>query len=172
MVELPCPRHADEALRDAKVTRCIATPAGYMVDGEHLDGCDNASCRGCWVCVPVIDGYPATHCTARSRCTNHIEDGVQSCPKCVAATRAIIRKIALLTPLLSAAAVETGRIDSEAFNLAGPAADPAGWSATKVQAIHDGTIDTLPEDDEAHPTAVLGRWELMIREDYGHEGTA
>jgi hypothetical protein len=84
----------------------------------------------------------------------------------VGKTRAVIRRIADLTPLLPVASVEAGRIDSEAFNLAGPAADPAGWSATKVKALHDGTIDALPDDDPAHPLNVLGRWQMMIEEDY------
>ena len=148
------------------MSKCRATPDGYRTD-QHFDECADPGCRGCFPCVPTTDhGDPLEHCTARARCSEHVETGILSCPRCVGKTRAVIRRIADLTPLLPVASVEAGRIDSEAFNLAGPAADPAGWSATKVKALHDGTIDALPDDDPAHPLNVLGRWQMMIEEDY------
>lgn len=144
---------------------CRATPTGYLT-AEHYDGCADLTCQGCFPCVPAAEnGDPLDHCTARARCSEHVPPGVLSCPRCVGKARRTIRRIRDLATLLPVAAVESGRTDSEAFNLAGPAATPAGWADRKVAAIHDGTIDTLPEDDPAHPYAVLGRWQMMLEDD-------
>lgn len=157
---------------------CRATPNGYLT-AEHYDGCDNPACRGCFPCVPASpNGDPLDHCTARARCSEHVEPGVLSCPRCVGKVRATIRRIRDLTALLPVASVESGSIDSEAFNLAGPAADPAGWSNAVLaerRAIFEryadddeaawAAIKALPDDDPAHPYRVLGRWQMMLEDD-------
>lgn len=165
-------------------TTCHATAEGYMVAGEHLDGCTEATCAGCWPCVPRSDiGDPLDHCTGYGACSEHVPVGVTVCPRCVGKVRTILRRIAELTPLLPVAAVEAARIDSEAVNLAGPAPSPVLVSEARRTALSAATaalmegredewaaiMTTLPDDDPSHPYAVLGRWALMIGEDYGHD---
>lgn len=64
-------------------------------------------------------------------------------------------------------ALEDG-VDSEAANLAGPAADPEAWSWRKVAARQGKSwhLSLVEDDDEEHPYIVLGRWDMMLREDY------
>lgn len=157
------------------MTRCRATKEGYVLDDEHTAGCDNPKCPGCQPCRPATpNGDPLAHCTARSRCSRHVAPDVLSCPVCVGKVRERLRRIVALNRLLPVAAVESGSVDSEAANLAGPATDPAGWSeahlaarrAAEAAGLDPADLD-FPEDDPDHPYLVLGRWDLMLREDYG-----
>lgn len=148
------------------MTECRPTDDGYLVNDEHYDDCETGDCQGCWPCVPKTEnGDPLKHCTARGSCTEHVKSGILTCITCLSKTRNRVRRIVELTPLLPVAAVESGSVDSPAVNLAGPAASPAGWSDRKVEAIRDGTVDTLPDDDPEHPYAVLGRWQMMLEDD-------
>lgn len=149
-----------------KREECRTVEDGYLLNDEHYDDCEG-ECAGCFPCVPRSEhGDPLTHCTARGRCTEHVPVGVLSCPRCVGKVRHNLRRLVDLSALLSAAAIEAARIESEAANLAGPAADPSVWAARNVQAALAG----LPtEDDPDHPYLVLGRWDLMLREEYGPE---
>lgn len=91
------------------------------------------------------------HCAARIRCTNHLAAGRRlTCPDCVGTTRRHLEEIKVWYARdLMHEAVEAG-VNSEAAMLAGPAAEP-GW---------------IVEYGEHHPLDVLGRWDLMLREDY------
>lgn len=144
---------------------CRITDEGYLLNGEHYDECEGGKCLGCFPCVPRSDsGDPLAHCTARHRCTNHIADHELTCPQCLAKTRGAMSEVLTMTGLLPEEAEEKG-VDSEAANLAGPA-DPIGWSERKVHASANGYLHTLEDDDPHHPLAVLGRWDMMLREDY------
>lgn len=157
---------------------CRATDDGYRVAEEHYDGCEGG-CSGCLPCVPADSlGRPLDHCTARKRCTEHVEPGTLTCNRCLGKARRRLTRIVELATLLPVAAVESGSIDSEAANLAGPAADPAGWSDTLLAARAaaaerhgygteewEAAITALPDDDQAHPYAVLSRWQLMLEDD-------
>jgi hypothetical protein len=79
----------------------------------------------------------------------------------------------------------TTTVDSEAANLAGPAADPRGWSQRRIanrghlaawarsgritEQQHLQARANMEDDDERHPYNVLTRWAMMIAEDYDHE---
>lgn len=151
---------------------------------EHLRDCDDRECAGCRPC-------PKSHCDLLGRCPNHVEQaaGIYTCPSCIGKVKRTVRRIvdvyALvevdtelrgleLGPLLDEAA-ESG-IDGEAFNLIGPAADPAQWAERRRRLVltddgrgwcswpkHEG----LTEDDPHHPYAVLGKWDMAMRESYG-----
>lgn len=128
--------------------------------GEYLT--DGEPCR--------TDDYgdPTRHCTMR-RCANHIGPGEQTCARCIGRVRANLRRIVNLHTLMDWIALEAG-VDSEAANLAGPAADPEAWSWRKIAAKQGRAwhLSLIEDDDDQHPYTVLGRWDLMIREDYGH----
>lgn len=125
----------------------------YLADGEP--------CR--------VDEYgdPTRHCTSRRGCSNHVGHNELTCARCIGRTRADIRAIVARTPELMTQAMTTG-VDSEAANLAGPAADVEAWSWRKVAARqgHAWHVSLIEDDDEEHPYTVLTRWEFMIREDY------
>lgn len=144
--------------------------------GEYLN--DGEPCR--------TDDYgdPTKHCTARPSCAVHIGTDELTCPRCIGRTRAVLRRIPVLAALTIPVAVTAG-INSEAANMAGPAADPARWSDRRVamrshlatwermgriserQHMHARAL--MEDDDEHHPLTVLGRWCLMIAEDYDHD---
>jgi hypothetical protein len=109
------------------------------------------------------------HCTARRTCSQHLAWGELTCARCIGRTRANIRRIADVAPLLPTVALEARRIDSEAVTLAGPACDVEAWSWRKIAAKqgvawHQSQVE---EDDDWHPYTVLVRWAHMLSEDFG-----
>ena len=128
-------------------------------------------------------GDPTHHCTARQSCSRHVGAGELTCARCIGRARANLRRIADLSALMLPAAI-AGGVNSEAANLAGPAANPYAWSERRIamgrhldtwttlgritEKQHLHAIVAMPDDDEDHPYSVLGRWEMMLREDYGH----
>lgn len=153
-------------------SRCHHTDAGPMLNTHQAD-CERADCGGCQPC-------PEPHCTARSRCLTHIAATELTCPGCIGNTRTDIAQTVALAALMLTEAIARG-INSQAANLAGPAADPATWSARQIlrrRAIVDylpsdaweyATRVLIEDDDSQHPLLVLGRWEMMLREDWGPE---
>lgn len=141
----------------------------YLIDGEP--------CR--------VDEYgdPTEHCTARLTCSLHVGKGELTCARCIGRTRRDIRQVLGLASLMLPAALGEG-VNSEAADLAGPAADPRDVRATRfyveghaTHAYRTGRIDSerwekilgaLPDDDEWHPYSVLTRWQMMLAEDYTH----
>lgn len=112
-------------------------------------------------------GDPTHHCTARRTCAQHVGKGELTCARCIGRTRTDLRRILDVAALMPEEAIETG-VNSEAANLAGPAADPEAWTWRKVAARQGRAwhLSLVEDDDEQHPYLVLGRWDLMIREDY------
>lgn len=125
----------------------------------------------------LIDGQPCRrddygdvthHCTARRTCSVHIGAGDLTCPRCVGRTRSDIRWVQNLAALMLPEALSQG-VASEAANIAGPAGDPLVLSWRRVS--HARATSTLIGDgiEETAPTEVLGIWQAMLSEDYGHE---
>ena len=114
-------------------------------------------------------GDPTNHCKARVNCAQHIGQDEQTCIRCLNRARTNIRQIVLLSTLMMPVALGKG-VNSEAANLAGPAADVDAWSWRKVAAKQGRAwhVSLVEEDDEHHPYTVLTRWQLMLSEDYGH----
>lgn len=117
----------------------------------------------------LVDEYgdKTRHCTARRNCSVHVGAGEITCPRCIGRVRSLLRKIPDLAALMLPVALTAG-VNSEAANLAGPAADVEAWSWRKVAARQGKAwhLSLIEEDDELHPYTVLARWEAMIREDY------
>lgn len=123
-------------------------------------------------------GDPTRHCTARRTCSQHVGPGELTCARCLGRTRTDIRQIVERAALTLDEAQAVG-VDSEAANLAGPAADYRVFSARRridKRWIEDhlpernqlrAMVNLIADDDEHHPYSVLTRWEFMLREDYG-----
>lgn len=129
---------------------------------EHEATCRAHDCDGCKPCEPEHG-----HCTARARCGGHLTaPGMLTCPGCIGRTRRDLAEVCRLAGLLIDRAVDAG-VDSEAANLAGPAADPEAWMWRRLAAWERGAdVTALEDEDPHHPLAVLGRWDFMLREDY------
>lgn len=142
-----------------------ATNGVYFTRNGHRPDCEDAACRGCVTCA-------GKHCTARKNCTWHIDAAELTCGRCIAGVRRELRWIGDLSALMLAAAIADG-LESEAANLAGPAADPEAWTWRKVAAKQGRAwhVSLIEDDDEHHPETVTGIWQRMIAEDYGHEPT-
>ena len=115
-------------------------------------------------------GDPTRHCTARRYCSWHVGPAELTCARCIGEVRRDLRWIDSLSALLLTAAISDG-VDSEAANLAGPAADPEAWSWRKVAARQGRAwhVSLIEDDDEHHPYRVAGTWARMIAEDYDHD---
>lgn len=150
---------------------------------EHVRDCTDRSCAGCKPC-------DEDHCDLRG-CPNHVNHtaGLWTCPRCIGKAKRILADIVDLYALadvdvelrhaelgqLLEQAAETG-VESEAFNLIGPAAAPEQYSEkrARLRALYErrGWCDWprhegFHDDDPHHPYAVLARWDLAMRERYG-----
>lgn len=131
---------------------------------EHLRDCDERDCAGCKPCGK-------SHCDLMGRCPNHVEQaaGIFTCPSCIGAVKRRVRTIVERYAELPEE-IEAKGIDSEALNLHGPAATAEQLAARRRYDDTRGWCDfprTLAADDPHHPYAVLGRWDMAIRESYG-----
>ncbi len=166
------------------MTDNVETPACYRDRDNgvryqrqrHRHDCADPNCRGCTPCPEP------NHCTARRNCTWHVDPNHQTCGRCITAVRRDLHWAADLAALTPTAAMGDG-INSEAANLAGPAPHPGTEISRRVHTrrrlaklgpfaaaagIDETGYQVIPDEDEHHPYAVLGRWALMIAEDYGH----
>lgn len=153
------------------------------VGAEHLRDCVDRECAGCKPCGK-------DHC-GLSGCAQHVEHdaGIWTCPRCIGRARGDLAAIVDLYALVPTAADKRGNelgplleeaadagLESEAFNLVGPAAAPEQYSEkrNRLRALYErrGWCDWprhegFHEDDPHHPYAVLGRWDMAMRESYG-----
>lgn len=128
-------------------------------------------------------GDPTHHCTHRLTCAEHIAPNEQTCARCLGRTRTDLGRIPQLHARMPTEAIHAG-VNSEATNLAGPAADHSTFTARRnidKQWIRDHIPEArweramtvlLVSDDEHHPLSVLGRWEMVIREHYNQPSDA
>ena len=156
---------------------------GYYLKA-HRPECTDRSCGGCVPCERDDAGNPTSHCLARKTCTGHLDHAHPiTCPACIGKTREDLAAIRRAHGLMMDEALEAG-VNSEAANLAGPAADPESMAWRKIARkaeIIDNTDDydhfervmlaEFGEDVDLHPLSTLGRWDFMLREDYGQPTT-
>lgn len=122
-------------------------------------------------------GDPTNHCTSRRTCTQHVGHDELTCARCIGRTRTDIAQIVQRAALMLPEALEVG-VNSEAANLAGPAADYQVFSARRrldkrwimahipEQNQARAMSNLIDDDDELHPHSVLTRWAMMLAEDY------
>ena len=159
------------------MSQCYRDTEGWWRAGRHEEHPADweGACPGCEPCEPRDEqGNPLDHCTARGSCGEHVPRGVLTCNRCIGKARATLTTIETLSAVLIDEAIEVG-VDSEAANLAGPAADPEAvmWRRTTAARPHfdaDGILvhsfGSVAYDEELHPLSVLGTWDFMLREDY------
>lgn len=139
------------------------TERGWL-SPEHRSDCTGIDCRGCRPCGE-------NHCDLMGRCANHVEHGAGlfTCPRCIGKVKRSVAQIVQRYAELPEEAEADG-IDSEALNLHGPAASAEQLAARRRWEATRGWCDfprTIAADDPHHPYAVLGRWDMAIRESYG-----
>jgi len=126
-----------------------------------------------WI-TPAGETCNEDHCALRGRCPHHVRHaaGINTCPSCIRKTRKDIAAILLRYALMAYDAQADG-VDSEAMNLLGNAAAPDQYAARRdmLTALYErqGWCEwPRPEayraDDPHHPYAVLGRWDMALRE--------
>jgi hypothetical protein len=130
-----------------------------MMLSRHEGDCAGEPCRGCLPCTEFA------HCRVCGR--NHAE---QTCADCLNDVRSDLAEIVRLCDDLPIEAEIKG-IDSEAANLAGPAADWETWhhvkASVRVGRLPEGWQETA--DHELHPLFVLGGWDAMVRDALEHD---
>lgn len=143
---------------------CIQGPAYRVLKGRHREACGAPkTCPGCEPC-------PEPHCQLCRR-----EHAGATCPACIAATRADLRRVVELAGHLEdqalngrgALAPHGGIPGGDALVLQAPAATESG---TAAQLLHRRTfgLDTSHTTDERRkdlnpPLAVLAHWEHRVR---------
>lgn len=173
--------------------RHVAKDQPRVLPGRHGDQCPEdvwhpplawVDCAGCQPC-------PQAHC-AMPWCSTHVGAEMLTCPECVGSARDDIDGIGAMTMRLLTEAVHRG-INSEAAMLDGPAADPDVFGRRLALAIDNRLCECQPAPhpddfehpmecpyakayiddarDEAHPLYVLGTWDMVVTEHYGHERT-
>lgn len=142
---------------------------GYLLKA-HMPYCKDVACRGCVPCTHDNYGNPLRHCTARQHCSNHLEAAERlTCSNCVARTAGHIAEIVRWSDEVYDEALEEG-VDSEAANLAGPAADPIRAMWARINANRGVEVeDRAWEAEDKHPLTVLGGYEMRLREDYSED---
>ncbi|WP_235738982.1 hypothetical protein [Nocardioides alcanivorans] len=101
---------------------------------------------------------PDLHCGSCGH--RHVRPGVLTCPSCVGDVRDDLRTIADKAAELPEEAEVRG-IDSEAADLAGPAADPEQW---RQRGRYGHRWHEDAKVGEEHPLWVLGTWDMVVRE--------
>lgn len=115
-----------------------------------------SACDGCEPC-------PRRHCGTCGH--RHVDD--LTCPECIGEARdnldEIVRRVCDLIP----EAIHRG-VASEAAQLAAGAADPIAWRQRRRYGYRDHADDRLGDRD---PYWVLGTWDVLVTEHYGHTRT-
>jgi hypothetical protein len=133
--------------------RWVASTQPRAVIGRHDEDCDDETCRGCQPC-------PGPHCGTCG--VIHPVVGLH-CPGCIGDAREDLTEIVRLTADLPDEA-ETRGAQSEAFDLAGPTANPEAWRQRGKYGHRYSTEERLGDN---HPLWVLGTWDLAVTEHYG-----
>lgn len=146
---------------DGEILACYRYEGRDYVRDHHASGCDG-DCSGCIDCSEP-------HCTARKRCSEHVERGNLTCGKCIARTADDLTNIERMYARLIPEAVVKG-VTSQAAQLAGPAIDTADdieFFKNRQLSIAMGRIAGDVEPHGRDPVTVLGWWDIAFREDYG-----
>lgn len=152
---------------------CIFTTSQTprAIKGQHNDECEwPETCKGCLPCG-------ANHCRV---CSKEHHDG--TCAECLGGVRDDLHAIGTLSGKLAGEAVVKG-VNSEAFALLSPAADPEAWGHITTS-LHVGRLPVgylrcdrcnrpypcdKHADGDMHPLFVLGTWDFVWRDALEHE---
>lgn len=135
----------------------VASDQPRVLTGRHDEDCTDEGCRGCQPCNE-------RHCAICGR--SHVDQ--ITCAGCISHTREDLREVVVLSHAMPDEAATAG-IESEAFHLTGPTANPEAWRQ-RGRYGHKYDHDTRLGED--HQLWVLGTWDLAVTEHYGHTRTA
>lgn len=153
---------------------------GYLLS-THWPACTTIGCLGCLPCTHDEDGTETRHCvggSVKKPCGRHLGASEPFvCQRCIGRVRGDLHKIEQLAGLMLPEAIDHGRLRSTAAELAGPAADPRRIRDRRIALRtrifaelsgeqQDKALEAIPDEDQWHPYSVLGRWDMMLREDY------
>ena len=119
--------------------------------------------------LPNGDSCPERHCGTCGH--RHVEQ--LTCPECVGQAREDIGEIVKLDAKMLTEAVHKG-VESEAAMLDSAPADPSAWRQRRRYGYRDGAEVRTKDGGivgENHPLWVLGTWDLLVTEHYGHHRT-
>lgn len=146
--------------------RYVASDQPRVLPDRHTDHCHDEGCRGCQPC-------PGPHCRVCG-----VTHSVGACAGCVADTRETLDAIRdMCLPHRLRGEAEREGVSGEAMNLLGPAADPEAWGHVEAsvaagrlpQDWHLLPADARGVSTERHPLVVLGQWEMIYRDAFGHD---
>lgn len=137
----------------------VAT-ATRLVRTRHLRDCNTSGCPGCTPCAERhCQLCNHEHVTVEGRGTD------QTCATCLSQVRTHLQAVLAMSTALLGEAISRG-LNSEAFALAGPAADPEAWGYRRMSALAN-RIDPKWLDDQVdmhHPAWVIGTWTRETRD--------
>jgi len=113
--------------------------------------------------LPNGDPCPQRHCIACGH--RHVE--ALTCASCVGEARTDLGDIVRMDSQMLTEAVHKG-VESEAAMLEGAAANPEAWRQRRRHGFRPHPDDLLGENA---PLWVLGTWDLLVTEHYGHKRT-
>jgi len=113
--------------------------------------------------LPNGDPCPEAHCLVCGH--RHVDE--LTCPACIGSTRDDLAEVARLDMQLLTEAIHRG-VESEAAMLEGAVADANAWRQRRRYGYRDHADDRLGENA---PLWVLGTWDLLVTEHYGHTRT-
>ena len=142
------------------------TTSTRLLNGRHHRDCNTSGCPGCQPCterhcqITRPNGKPCPHhVTVDGRGTD------QTCATCLGETRTHLAGLVTMSASLLGEAITRG-LNSEAFALTGPVADPEAWGYHRMSALA-ARIDPKWLDDQVdmhHPAWVLGTWTRETRD--------
>lgn len=131
-----------------------------LLNARHVRDCNTSGCPGCQPCVE-------RHCQLcrREHVTVDGQGTDQTCASCLGTVRGHLTALVTMSAALLGEAITRG-LNSEAFALAVPAADPEAWGYRRMSALA-ARIDPKWLDDQVdmhHPAWVLGTWQREVRD--------
>lgn len=147
--------------------RHVATDQPRALKGRHHEDCPEQTWHAplAWTDCPGCEPCPRRHCGSCGH--RHVAEDQLTCPECVGAARDHLTAIRANAGQLLAEAVHRG-IDSEAAHLEGPTAQPEAWRQRRRHGFKPHEDDVI---GETHPLWILGTWDLLVTEHYGHHRT-
>lgn len=142
--------------------RFVATDQPRALRGRHGHDCPEAAWRAplAWVDCAGCEPCPRRHCGTCGH--RHVDE--LTCPDCVGEAREHLTTIRAGADKMLAEAVHRG-VESEAAHLEGPTAQPEAWRQRRRHGFRPHADDVV---GETHPLWILGTWDLLVTEHYGH----
>lgn len=146
--------------------RFVADDQPRMLRNRHHKDCNTSGCEGCTPCEE-------RHCSMDFCTGRHLDQSEnQACAQCQGRVRTDVSRILALcrSEMVVEELLERGP-RSQAAWLVGPTAGVISWHRKEDEALAGKLPKGWLEDNqhEYHPAWVLGCWDLVVRQHYGHD---